>query len=343
MTVRIDEARVFEIIEAKRPSVVVVNAPGGLLRQTKNLMESVKEKYGVTCILVGDSCFGICDTVDDEVEKLHAGLALHIGHNAIIKAAGDYTYLIDAVDDVEFDEVVEIAVPTLAPYKRLGLATFSQHLHQLGPVKRKLEQKGFDVSVGKQSNLMMEGQISGCDFSTSQPLHDAVDAFVFLGESEFHAVGLALATAKPTFMLDPYTNEVTDVRAAAEARQKRAVLAVYKALDARIFGVITGLKEGQEMLDRSKWISKKLEMNGRKVVQIALRDVTPERLAPHREIEAFIQTACPRISIDGFNFDRPILSIPQADALVALMERGEIGEFLQRPKWIELAVGLVKR
>ena len=343
MTARIDEAKVFEVIEAKRPAVVVVNAPGGLLRQTKDMMERVREKYGVTCILAGDSCFGICDTADDEVRKLHADLALHIGHNAAIEATGDHTYLIDAVDDVEFEEVVETAVPILTPYKRLGLATFSQHLHQLGSVKRRLERKGFSVSIGKQNNLMMEGQIFGCDFSTSQPLRDEVDAFVFLGESEFHAVGLALATAKPTFMLDPYMNEVTDMRAEAEERKRRVVLAVYKALDARIIGVITGLKEGQKMLDRSKWISKRLEMNGRKVVQIALRDVTPELLAPHREIEAFVQTACPRISIDGFNFDRPVLSIPQADALVALMEGTAIGEFLQRPKWIELTVGLVRR
>lgn len=343
MTVRIDEARVFEIIETKRPSVVLVNAPGGLLRQTKEMMERVKERYGVTSILVGDSCFGICDTVDDEVEKLHADLALHIGHNATVKAVGDYTYLIDAVDDVEFADVVEMAAGTLAPYKRIGLATFSQHLGQLGPVKTMLERKGFEVHVGKQNNLLMEGQIFGCDFSTSQPLHDEIDVFLFLGQSEFHAVGLALATAKPTFMLDPYMNGVTDMRVAAEERQKRAVLAVYKALDARVFGVVTGIKEGQRMLGRSKWISNRLEMNGRKVVQIALRDVTPEKLAPHREIEAFIQTACPRISIDGFNFDRPVLSIPQADALVALMEGREIGEFLQRPKWIELTVGLVKR
>lgn len=343
MTVRIDEAKVFQIMETKRPSVVLVNAPGGLLRQTKALMNRITEKYGVTCILAGDTCFGICDTVDDEVPKLQADLALHIGHNATVQTVGDYTYLIDAIDDVEFDEVVESAVPRLKPYRKLGLVTFSQHLHRLAPVKKKLEQAGFEVRVGRQNNLMMEGQIFGCDFSTTYPLHDEVDAFVFLGESEFHAVGLALAVGKPTFMLDPYMNEVTDMQEAAEERRRRAILAVYKALDARVFGVITGLKEGQKMLGRSRWISKRLEANGRKVVQIALRDITPERLAPHREIEAFVQTACPRISVDGFTFDRPVLSIPQADALVALMEGREIGEFLQRPKWIELTVGLVNR
>jgi len=343
MTVRIDETRVFEIIEAKKPKVVLVNAPGGLLRQTKELMERVKERYGVTSILSGDSCFGICDTVDDDVEKLQADLALHIGHNAAVTAAGDSTYLVDAVDDIEFGEVVDVAAKALAPYRRLGLATFSQHLHQLQPVKEKLESKGFQVSVGKKNNLMLEGQVFGCDFSTSYPIRDGVDAFAFLGESEFHAVGLALATGKPTFMLDPYMIEVTDVQAAADERRKRAVLAVYKALDARVFGVITGLKEGQKMLGRSRWISKRLEMRGRKVIQLAMRDITAERLGPHREIDAFIQTACPRISIDGFIFDRPVLSIPQADALVALIEGREPGEFLERPKWIELTVGLIKQ
>jgi len=343
MTVKIDETRVFQIIEAKRPKVILVNAPGGLLRQTKELMERVKEKYGVKSILSGDSCFGICDTVDDDVPRLQADLALHIGHNAAVTEVGDFTYLVDAVDDVEFDEVVETAAKVLSPFKTIGLATFSQHLHQLKPVKEKLESKGFKVVIGKRNNLMLEGQVFGCDFSTSFPVREQVDAFAMLGESEFHALGLALATGKPTFMLDPYMNEVTDMQSAADGRRKRAVLAVYKALDARVFGVITGLKEGQKQLPRSNWISKRLEMNGRKVIELAMRDVTAERLAPHREIEAFVQTACPRISIDGFNFDRPVLSIPQADALVALMEGREPGEFLERAKWIELTVGLIKK
>ena len=342
MTVKIDEARVFQIMESKKPKVVFVNAPGGLLRQTKELMERVKEKYGVTSILSGDSCFGICDTVDGDVKALQAELALHIGHNAAVTEVGEYTYLVDAVDDVKFDAVVETAAKSLTGYRRVGLATFSQHLHELEPVKKRLEEKGFQVMVGRGNNLMLKGQVFGCDFSTSFPIRDQVDAFLLLGESEFHAVGLALATGKPTFMLDPYMNEVTDMREAADERRKRAVLAVYKALDAKVFGVVTGLKEGQKMLGRSRWISKRLEMSGRKVIQLAMRDVTAERLAPHREIEAFIQTACPRISIDGFTFDRPVLSIPQADALVALIEGREPGEFLERSKWIELTVGLIK-
>jgi 2-(3-amino-3-carboxypropyl)histidine synthase len=339
MTLRIDDARVFQLLEEKRPSVVVINAPGGLLRQVRELMEVLRHKYGVKCIFAADSCFGICDTVDKDVSSLEADMVLHIGHNAVSKTMGEFTYLIDAVDDVSFDDVVEKAASALKESKRIGLVTFSQHLHQLEPVRAMLERKGFEVCVGRNNGLLMGSQMFGCDFSTVYALRDKVDAFCFLGESEFHAVGLALSTGKPTYMLDPYLNVVVDMKEAAEERRKRAILAVYSALDAKVFGVITGLKEGQTILGRSRWISNKLETCGRKVVQLAMRDITPERLAPYEDIDAFVQTACPRISIDGFTFDKPVLSIPQVEALIALFEGREIGEFLHKPKWIELSVG----
>ena len=142
---------------------------------------------------------------------------------------------------------------------------------------------------------------------------------------------------------DPYLEEMRDMKEEAEERQKRAVLGVYKALDARVFGVITGLKEGQMMVGRSKWITNRLQANGKKVVQLAMRDITPDRLAQYTHIEAFVQTACPRISIDGFTFGKPVLSIPQADALVGLLEGREMKDFLHRPKWIELTVGQIPR
>lgn len=343
MTIRIDQEKIFKLIEERKPKGIVVSTPGGLIRQTREIIERVEAKYGIPCFLIGDSCFGICDTVDDEVEKLDADLALHIGHNAVVDTIGDYTHLIDAVDDVKFDRVIDSSISTLRQYRRIGLATFSQHLHELEPAKRRYEAAGFEVSLGRENNLLFQSQTFGCDFSTIHEMSKEVDAICYLGESEFHAVGVALATGKPTYVLDPYLDEVRDMNEEAAIRRKRSILSVYKALDAQVFGVITGLKEGQKMMPRTRWITKRLEMNGRKVVQLAMRDITTDRLAPYRDIQAFIQTACPRISIDGFAFDKPVLSIPEADALVRLMEGREIGEYLERPKWIELTVGLISR
>ena len=82
-------------------------------------------------------------------------LALHIGHNASVQTVGDYTYLVDAKDDIKFDTVVQKSIPMLSKYKRIGLATFSQHLDELGPVKRQFEDAGFEVHLGRKNNLLL--------------------------------------------------------------------------------------------------------------------------------------------------------------------------------------------
>lgn len=233
MTLWIDEDKVFRLIRERKPKGIVVNAPGGLLRQTRTLIEKIEAEYGIPCFLVGDSCFGICDTMDDDVTKLGADLALHIGHNAVVEEIGDFTHLIDAKDDVKFDAIIEKSIPLFKQYKRIGLATFSQHLDELEPARKQLEAAGLEVHLGRKNNLLLQSQTFGCDFSTIYPMSKEVDAFCYLGESEFHAVGVALATGKPTYLLDPYLEEIRDMKEEAEIRRKRSILAVYKALDAR--------------------------------------------------------------------------------------------------------------
>ena len=246
MTVRIDKEKIFRLIDERHPKGIVVNAPGGLLIQTRGIIEEIEEKYGIPCFLIGDSCFGICDTVDDEVEKLDADLALHIGHNAVVQEIGKYTHLIDAVDDVKFDSVIDKSIPLFRAYKRLGLATFSQHLHELQPAKERYESAGFEVHLGKENNLLFQSQTFGCDFSTIYPMSKEVDALCYLGGSEFHAVGVALATGKPTYLLDPYLEEIRDMKEEAEIRKQRSILSVYKALDAERLRRDNGSQGGPE-------------------------------------------------------------------------------------------------
>ena len=73
------------------------------------------------------------------------------------------------------------------------------------------------------------------------------DVNVFLGQSDFHAAGLALATGLPTYVLDPYFNEVREVTEISQKIQKKATLAIYAAADMQTFGVIVGLKEVHEV------------------------------------------------------------------------------------------------
>ena len=82
-------------------------------------------------------------------------------------------------------------------------------------------------------------------------------------------------------------------------------------------------------------IKEKLESFGKNVQLIALREITSERLDALTDIEAFIQTGCPRISVDGYTFSKPVLSVPQTDALINLLSGKEITtDIFVRKHWL---------
>ena len=115
--------------------------------------------------------------------------------------------------------------------------------------------------------------------------------------------------------------------------QKRSTLEIYKAADAETFGVIVGLKEGQLSKLTALKFKKELEDCGKTVHLIALTDITNERLQNLKDIGAFIQVACPRISTDN-KFDKPILSTPQAVSLMKVLRKEEVGEYFERNHWL---------
>jgi 2-(3-amino-3-carboxypropyl)histidine synthase len=196
-----------------------------------------------------------------------------------------------------------------------------------------LSNGGIQVEIGKGKGQLNDGQVFGCEFYPATQLKDKVDAYVFLGQSNFHAAGIALSTNMPTYVLDPYFNEVREVTEFAQKLKKKATLAIYKAADAQSFGIIIGLKEGQLSKVFALKFKKELEKEGKTVQLFALTDITNERLKNLKGIDAFIQVACPRISIDN-QFDKPVLSTPQATALLKILRHESIEEYLEIPHWL---------
>jgi len=330
--IRIDTAKVFGEVERLKPKTVFIVAPDGLLKEAQRLA-SMLEAIGVEAVISGEACYGACDLKEDAAEAIKADLVLHIGHTLRINRAGRRTVFVAVEDDIEFDKVIEKAVQTLKRFKKIGLYTISQHLHRLTEANKLFEDYGFEVKADRGGKLSY-GQIIGCEFQSAYSIKDEVDAFVFLGQSRFHAAALALSTGKPTYMLDPYLEEVIDVTPLAEDLWKRCLLAVYKAREAERFGIIIGLREGQMKIGQAKHIKEELTKHGKKCTLIAMREISAERLNTFTWFDAFIQTACPRISIDGSGFNKPVLSIPQAYALLNLLEGKEVGDFLRIPSWV---------
>jgi len=200
-------------------------------------------------------------------------------------------------------------------------------------VKEILSNNGINVKIGKGGGQLNDGQVFGCEFYPATKLKEEVDAYVFLGQSNFHAAGIALSTNLPTYVLDPYFNEVREVTEFAQKLKKKATLAIYKAAEANSFGIIVGLKEGQLSKLFALKFKKELEKEGKTVQLFALTDITGDRLNNLKGIDAFIQVACPRISTDN-HFDKPVLSSPQANALLKLLRNENIEEYLELPHWL---------
>ena len=76
-----------------------------------------------------------------------------------------------------------------------------------------------------------------------------------------------------------------------------------------------------------------MEERGKEVQLLALTDITNDRLKNFTGIDAFIQVACPRISTDN-EFDKPMLSTPQANALLKMLKNGKLDNYLEIPHWL---------
>jgi 2-(3-amino-3-carboxypropyl)histidine synthase len=242
--------------------------------------------------------------------------------------------MINAYDDVSFDRVARKCASSLNKYyKTLSLLTDSQHLNQISKVKEIFEEYGYRVMIGKGKGQLNDGQVFGCEFYPAFDIQNIVDAYIFLGQSRFHSVSVAVSTEKPTYMLDPYLDEYSQVNDIAQTFKRKAVLTIYKALDAKSIGIIIGLKEGQFAKIQALKFKKIFEQLGRRVQLIAMTNITDQYVQVFKGIDAFVEVACPRIAIDD-HFSKPMLSVPQAFALIKIIKNEPIEDLLKKHHWL---------
>jgi 2-(3-amino-3-carboxypropyl)histidine synthase len=332
--IKIDEKRIFEVIEQRKPHSVALNGAEALIPKLQDAADHITERFGIEAYVIGDTCWGSCDLNTHAADMLGADILFSVGHTVAMETFGDKVVMIDAYDDVSFDAVTrKFAKEVQGRYKTLSLLTDSQHLEEVEGAKKILEDFGYTVIVGKGKGQLRDAQVFGCEFYPAWNVQKQVDAYVFLGQSQFHAASVAMATEKPTFMLDPYFEEYTQVNEFAQGLQKRAILSIYKAADARTIGLIIGLKEGQFAHVRAMELKKEFEKLGKKVQLIALTEITDDRIQIFKGIDAFVQVACPRIATDN-HFAKPMLSVPQALALIKLLKNESIDDFLKLQHWL---------
>ena len=331
----IDEKRIFRIIDERKPHSVALNGPEALIPKIQNSASNITEKFGIPAYVIGDTCWGSCDLNTHAANMLGAEILFNIGHTISMEIFDEKVVMVNAFDDIIFDRVARKCALELKSknYNSISLVTDSQHLNQITRVREVFEEFGYQVIIGRGKGQLNDAQVFGCEFYPAYNVQNQVDAYIFLGQSTFHSISVAISTGKPTYMLDPYFEDYSDVTGIAKQLQKKAILSIYKALDAETIGIIIGLKEGQFAHIKALELKKSFEQLRKKVQLIALTDITEDRIQIFKGIDAFVQVACPRISIDN-HFKKPMLSVPQALALIKLLKKEPIDDFLKIRHWL---------
>jgi len=175
-----------------------------------------------------------------------------------------------------------------------------------------------------RSKPLSPGEILGC---TAPPLGD-VDALIYLGDGRFHLEAIMIANPSvPAFRYDPYSKKLTRERynyQEMRAARSDAVMTARKSIDdiaqrasavdseGLAWGVVLGTLGRQGNLKQLQAITRQMTHSRTPIpyVPILLSELSPAKLSlfsPH--ISIFVQTSCPRLSIDwGYAFDRPLLS-----------------------------------
>jgi 2-(3-amino-3-carboxypropyl)histidine synthase len=333
--ISIDNQKIIRIIEERKPRSVALDGPDGLMSKIQETADIIAEKFEIPTYIIGDTCWGSCDLNTHAANVLGAEILFNIGHTISMDGFGKEIVMIDAYEDMPFDEVAKRLASELLGrnYKKISLLTISQHLPQLENVRGIFEQSGLSVVIGNGKGQLNDGQVFGCEFYPANSESDRIDCYVFLGQSPFHSAGVALSTGKQTFMLDPYFQEYTEISSVAEELHRKAILSIYKAADARTIGIIIGIKDGQFAKTRALELKKEFEKVEIKVRLIGLTEITEERIQIFGQVDAFVQVACPRIGIDN-HFKKPMLSVPQARALIKILKKEPVDEIFRLSHWL---------
>jgi len=322
---RIDIEHAADIIAQQKYKTVAVQIPEGLKSSIFPLVEFLESKTGGTILVSADPCYGACDVVNYELKNLDVECVIHIGHTEIPSAENFWipTIFVNAISTLDVSRVVEKALPSLMG-KKIGLVTTAQHLHTLETVESILRQHGLEPIISEgDERISSKGQILGCNFSVGTKSAEQVDSFLFIGSGTFHPVGLSMSTRKPVIAADPYTNtvkkqEIDDMKNNMLRQRYGAIIACRSA---RRFGILIGVKRGQQRIKLAHELRQMLNSSGKKSLFITMDEFSPVSLQGFSDIDCYVSTACPRIAIDEYlQYKKPIITPVELEIVLGRRE-----------------------
>ncbi|XP_041097115.1 2-(3-amino-3-carboxypropyl)histidine synthase subunit 1 isoform X1 [Polyodon spathula] len=267
---------------------------------------------------MGDVTYGACCVDDFTARALGADFMVHYGHSCLVPIDSTsgikmlYVFVDIQIDASHFIETLKF---NFDPGASIALVSTIQFVAALQSACAELRPH-FDVLV-PQCRPLSPGEILGC---TSPKLERPVSAIVYLGDGRFHLESIMIANPDtPAYRYDPYSKVFSREHYDHEAMRGTRKQAIETARRAQSWGLILGTLGRQGSPKILEHLESRLQALGLPFVRVLLSEIFPSKLDLLQDIDAWVQIACPRLSIDwGTAFSKPLLT--PYEAAVALKE-----------------------
>jgi len=301
--------------EAKR---VALQFPEGLLMFACALVDIFETFAGVDhCFVLGDVTYGACCVDDYSCDALGCDFLVHYGHSCLVPVDLTKVPTMYVFVDIRFDTShLAAAIRHNFPANtRLAVAGTIQFASAIQAVRAELAHDYPALRV-PQAKPLSPGEVLGCTAPALEKTgDDSTEAIVFVADGRFHLEAIMIANPTiPAYRYDPYgrllTKEEYDHGGMRQTRRKF----VEQARAATSWGVVLGTLGRQGNPAILQHLERRLKEKNLPYQVILLSELTPVKIHALEGIDAWVQIACPRLSIDwGEGFHKPVLTPYEAE------------------------------
>ncbi len=260
----------------------------------------------VECVIMGDVTYGACCVDDLTARALGADFLIHYGHSCLVPIDVTTIKMLYVFVDISIDVVhlVDTVIANFRPECRLallGTIQFSSAIHAAGVELSKT----FPNIYVPQAKPLSKGEVLGC----TSPKFPEMDAMVFLADGRFHLESAMIANpAVKAYRYNPYDKLLSREMYETEKMKSIRSSAVTEAAGGNKFGIILGTLGRQGNVSLLARIEQLLDRYGKEHFTLLLSEIFPSKLELF-QVDAWVQIACPRLSIDwGAAFNKPLLT-----------------------------------
>jgi 2-(3-amino-3-carboxypropyl)histidine synthase len=304
---------------------VALQMPEGLLLYA-TVISDVLQRLAPTLdqvSILGDVTYGACCVDDLGAQALGAELLVHYGHSCLVPIQHTaipclYVFVEITIDVAHLVDCLDLTLASEPSKPHVYLLGTIQFRHAFSEAEELLSKRGYSTSI-PQAKPLSPGEVLGC---TSPALAESTgdeddeklsNAIVlFVADGRFHLESTLISNPHIRLFLryDPYAKALTEESYDHAKMKSIRLKEIESARSAQVFGILLGTLGRQGNPGILARIRERLRAHGKKSFTMLVSEITPAKLALFSKVDAWIQVACPRLSVDWGHFlsKQPVLN-----------------------------------